>query len=176
VVHTWLLPLKVFFLLTLLAVGFLLALRYEDINRYYPQFMRRIEVGVIVGAIAMVFFPLMSQAFVQTANALYGSAQGAGFKPLVPVMSFVFGGWALLLLLFFYRRHDREVEIAGKFAGAIASAVAVVKYGLIVDITVRFLGSGAGAISIGALAILSSLLILVIWSPFAQGTRDNGSI
>lgn len=175
-VHTWLLPLKVFFLLTLLVVGLLLALRYEAINRHYPEFMRRIEVGVIVGAVAMVFFPLMSQAFVQTASALYGSAQGAGFKPLVPVMSFFFGGWALLLLLFFYRRHDREVEMAGKFAGAIASAVAVVKYGLIVDIAVRFLGSGAGPISIGALVIVSILLILVIWSPFAQRTGDSGPI
>lgn len=176
VVHTLLLPLKVFFLLTLLVVGLLLALRYESINRNYPEFMRRIEVGALVGAVAMVFFPLMSQAFVQTANALYGSSQGAGFKPLVPVMSFVFGGWALLLLLFFYRRHDREVEMAGKFAGAIASAVAVVKYGLIVDITVRFLGSGAGAASIGALAVASILLVLVIWSPVARRTSNNGPI
>jgi hypothetical protein len=174
VVHAWLLPLKVFFLLTLLAVGLLLALRYEGVNQNYPELMRRIEVGVIIGAVAMVFFPLMSQAFVQTASALYGSAQGAGFKPLVPVMSFVFGAWALLLLLFFYRRHDREVEMAGKFAGAIASAVAVVKYGLIVDLTVRFLGSGAGATSIWALAIASVLLILIVWSPFARHTNGTG--
>ena len=51
----WLLPLKVVFLLTLLVVGLLLALRYEAINRHYPEFMRRIEVGVIVGAVAMMY-------------------------------------------------------------------------------------------------------------------------
>jgi hypothetical protein len=174
VVHAWLLPLKVFFLLTLLLVGLLLALRYDGVIRHYPQFMRRIEVGVIAGALAMVFFPLMSQAFVQTASALYGSAQGAGFKPLVPVMSLLFGAWALLLLLFFYRRHDREVELAAKFAGAIASAVAVIKYDLIVDMTVRFLGSGAGAASIGALVLASALLIFVIWSPFARQADSTG--
>jgi hypothetical protein len=122
----------------------------------------------------MVFFPLMSQAFVQTASALYGSSQGAGFKPLVPVMSLLFGGWALLLLLFFYRRHDREVELAAKFAGAIASAVAVIKYDLIVDMTVRFLGSGAGAASIGALVLASALLIFVIWSPLARQAESSG--
>ena len=174
-VHAWLLPLKVFFLLTLLVIGLLLALRYEGVNRYYPEVMTHIEVGIIVGSVAMVFFPLMSQAFVQTASALYGSAQGAGFKPLVPVMSFLFGAWALLLLLFFYRRHDRGVEMAGKFAGAIASAVAVAKYDVIVDHTVRFLGSGAGATSISALAIASLFLIHVVWSPFARRTNGKAS-
>ncbi len=168
VVHAWLLPAKVFFLLMLLAIGILLALRHEGVAGHYPALMQRIEIGVLVGAVAMVFFPLMSQAFVQTANALYGSAQGAGFKPIVPFMSFVFGTWALLLLLFFYRRHDREVEMAGKITGVIASAVAVVKYDLIVDIAVRFLGSGASVVAIAALTITSILAILLLWSPLAR--------
>ncbi len=167
-VHAWMLPLKVFFLLTLLAIGLALAFRHDAVEKSYPKLMRRIEIGVITGAVAMVFFPLMSQAFVQTASALYGNSQGSGFKPIVPIMSFAFGAWALLILLFFYRRHNHEVELAGKFAGAIASGVAVVKYDLIVDLFVRFLGSGASVFSIGLLVLASILTIAFLRSPFAR--------
>ncbi len=106
-VHALVLPLKVFFLLTLGVISLLLALRHNSISFHYPADQVRIEIGVIVGALAMIFFPMMSQAFVQTADALYGTSQNEGFKPIVPFMSFAFGAWALLLLLFFYRRHDK---------------------------------------------------------------------
>ena len=135
---------------------------------YYPKDIGRIDVGVVVGAVAMIFFPLMSQAFVETADALYGTLQNEGFKPIVPFMSFAFGAWALLLLMFFYRRHDREVEFAGKIAGLLASAIAVVKYDLIVALVSRFLGSGAGTASIVLLAFLSLIGVVVLLSPIAR--------
>jgi hypothetical protein len=172
-VHAWLLPFKVFFLLTLLAIGLALAFRHDAVVQHYPKLMRRIEIGVIAGAAAMLFFPLMSQAFVQTASALYGDSQGSGFKPIVPIMSFAFGAWALLILLFFYRRHNHEVELAGKFAGAIASGVAVVKYDLIVDLTVRFLGSGATVINISLLVLISILAIFFLRSRTARGPSQQ---
>jgi hypothetical protein len=155
----------VFFLLVLGVISILLAIRHRSIAHYYPEHIGRIDVGVVVGAIAMIFFPLMSQAFVETADALYGTSQNEGFKPIVPFMSFAFGAWALLLLMFFYRRHDREVELAGKFAGVIASAVAIVKYDLLVSLMVRFLGSGAGYFSIGFLAALAVIALIVLLRP-----------
>jgi hypothetical protein len=164
-IHAALLPLKVFFLLVLGVISILLAIRHRSIAHYYPEHIGRIDVGVVVGAIAMIFFPLMSQAFVETADALYGTSQNEGFKPIVPFMSFAFGAWALLLLMFFYRRHDREVELAGKFAGVIASAVAIVKYDLLVSLMVRFLGSGAGYFSIGFLAALAVIALIVLLRP-----------
>lgn len=167
-VHAWLLPLKVFFMLLLLAISFLLAIRHDGVTRHYPDHINRIEVGVLVGAIAMIFFPLMSQAFVQTADALYGVRQEAGFKPIVPFMSFAFGAWALLLLLFFFRRHNPEMELAAKLAGVVASTIAVVKYDLIVALFVRFLGSGADALSVTLLAAFAIFAVLVLLSPRAR--------
>lgn len=167
-VHAIVLPFKVFFLLMLGVISVLLAVRHKSVARLYPENISAIDLGVVVGAIAMTFFPLMSQAFVETADALFGTAQNEGFKPIVPFMSFAFGGWALLLLMFFYRRHDREVEFAGKIAGLLASAIAIVKYDLIIALINRFLGSGAGTAAIGLLLILAISGALVLASPVAR--------
>lgn len=163
-VHGAFLPLKVFFLLMLAVISVLLALRYQDVARLYRSDIGRVDLGVIVGAGAMLFFPLMSQGFVQTADALYGTSQNAGFKPIVNAMSVAFAAWAFMLLMFFYRRHDRNLELLGKMAGVIASAIAVFKYDLLVSAITRFLGSGAGIPTIAGLLILSAAFVLVLLS------------
>jgi hypothetical protein len=164
VVHAALLPAKIMFMLVLLVISVLLAARHAGVTHYYPDQILRIEVGVLVGALAMLFFPLMSQGFVQTTSALYGLHQEEGFKPIVPFMSFMFGAWALLLLFFFFRRHDTELEMAAKLTGVAASTIAVVKYDLIVAIAVRYLGSGAGEIAVALLIGLSVIAVLVLLS------------
>ena len=168
-VHAALLPSKIFFMLVLLAISVLLAARHAGVADLYKKHIMHIEVGVLVGAFAMLFFPLMSQGFVQTANALYGLRQETGFRPIVPFMSFMFGAWALLLLLFFFRRHDTELELAAKLAGVAASTIAVVKYDLIVAVAVRYLGSGAGETSVALLIGLSVFAVIVLLS---RGVRN----
>lgn len=159
-----LLPAKVFFLLVLFAISILLALRHEGVARHYPDEVGRIEVGVLVGAIAMMFFPVMSQGFVESTNALFGLRQDAGFKPIVPVMSVLFGTWTLLIVLFFFRRHDAKTDMAIKLAGVGLSGLAVVKYDLITAMAVRFLGSGAGDLSVILLVTLSVISFIVLTS------------
>ncbi len=175
-VHGVLLPLKVFFLLLLGAIGILLALRYKAVASYYPNHINRIDLGVVVGAIAMLMFPLMSQGFVQTADALYGTAQNAGFKPIVNAMTMAFAVWALLLLLVFYRRYDRDLEIVGKMAGVLASAFAVFKYDLLVSVVTRLLGSGAGFPTIAGLLIASVGAAFLLVSPRAAAFFGGGAI
>ena len=170
-VHPAALLVKVFFLHLLALISILLAVHHRKLEQLYPDAMLRIDTGVVIGAAAMIFFPLMSQAFVETADALYGTAQNQGFKPIVPFLSFAFGAWALLLLMFFYRRHDREVELAGKVSGVLASAVAIVKYDLIIALVNRFFGSGAG----WAPAVVLMLLTLAgCYILFVQLGRRRG--
>lgn len=159
-----LLPAKVFFLLILFAISVLLALRHAGVARHYPDDVARIEVGVLVGAVAMMFFPLMSQGFVESMNALFGLRQDAGFRPIVPVMSILFGTWTLLIVLFFFRRHDANNDMAVKLAGVGLSGLAVVKYDLLTAAAVRFLGSGAGDLSIILLVSLSIISFIVLTS------------
>ncbi len=172
-VHAVVLPLKVFFLLMLAAISVLLALRYQGVARYYKSDIGRIDLGIVVGAGAMLFFPLMSQGFVQTADALFGTSQNAGFKPIVNVMTAAFAIWALLLLMFFYRRRDRDLEILGKMAGVLASAIAVFKYDLLISLVTRYLGSGAGIPTMIGLLALSAAAVLLLLSPRAANFFAN---
>ncbi len=173
-VHAVLLPFKVFFLLLLAAIGILLAIRYKSVAKHYPHELGRIELGVLVGAGSMLFFPLMSQAFVQTADALYGTAQNEGFKPIVNAMSVAFGVWALLLLMFFYNRHNHELEVLGKMAGVMASGIAVLKFDLLISLVVRYLGSGAGLAGVFVLLTLSVGSVFVLLSAKALNFFDIG--
>ncbi len=167
-VHKLLLPSKVFFLFVLLAISVLLTLRHSGVKRHYPDQISRIEISVLVGAAAMVFFPLMSQAYVQSADALFGVQQKGGFRSIVTLMSFLFGAWALLLLLFSFRQHDQDLELAAKLAGVAVSTIAVFKYDLLVSVVVRYLGSGANTLSIVILSGLAVAAVLVLLSPLAR--------
>ncbi|WP_072396153.1 hypothetical protein [Hyphomicrobium sp. CS1GBMeth3] len=167
-IHKLLLPGKVFFLFILLAISILLTLRHSGVKRHYPERIGRIEIGVLVGAAAMIFFPLMSQAYVQSADALFGVQQRGGFRSIVPLMSFLFGAWAMLLLLFSFRQHDQDLELAAKLAGVAASTIAVFKYDILVSIIVRYLGSGANELSVLLVIGLALAAVVVLLSPLAR--------
>jgi hypothetical protein len=166
-VHSWLLPLKVFFLLLLLAISVLLVLRHKSIEQHYKGRMARMEFGVIVGTAAALFFPFMSQAFVQSAEALYGISGRGTFSLITPLLSLAFGAWTLLMVFFFYRRRDKEIEALGKVGSAAAGVLAVLQYTILTAVFVRALGSGADAYSLIALLTVCTIAAIVtLWAPW----------
>ncbi len=169
-VHNNLLPLKVFFLLVLLIVGILLAVRRKAVLEHYKDKVRRIERCVLIGAFAMLFWPIMNHAFLQSAAVLYGNTGNSVFRYLGPGFSIIFGAWGLLLLFFFYHRYEKSLEAVGKIAGVVASAVAVLKYDLIVDYFVRFAGSGATVVTF---AVLGSIGLLALVNLFVRIGGDS---
>ena len=143
-IHARMLPFKTFFMLIILAIGLLLARWRQQLDHHYPKQMPALEHGVLIGAGAMLFWPAANQAFLQSMGSLYGPYSNSAYQnQFGPFFSAAFGLWALLLLFFFVRKVERDVELWVKAAGAITSMVAVVKYNIIIDIVVRFLGSGA---------------------------------
>ena len=162
--HAWLLPFKIFFAVILLVISVLLAWRHKKITEFYPHYMPGIERGVLIGAAAMVIYPIMSHAFLQSAALLYyGAGPSGGFRSTAPLISFAFGVWGLLLLFFFYSRRDKEMQSLARIGGVVGSAVAVVKYDQIIDVFVRMFGTGAGLMNLGLLGVaaLGALYFLV---------------
>jgi hypothetical protein len=160
--HMALLPLKVFFLLMMLAISILLAVRRSAVEKYYGHQLRGIERGVLIGAAAMIIYPIMSHAFLHSAALLYGTESAGGYRAMAPMVSFAFGLWGLLLLFFFYRRRDKELQALARMGGIAGGAVAVAKYDQIIDWFVRIFGSGASYATIGALglAVIGALVLL----------------
>ena len=161
-VHSWTLPLKVFFLLTLLVISVMLALRRRRLEEHYKEHLGAIEKGVLIGAVAMLFFPVMNHAFLQSAAMLDVAGGSNNYRGPAPFISFVFGAWALVLLFFFYRRRDKEVEFLGRIGGVIASAIAILKYDIIISYFVRYAGSGASPNDIGVLAAIGIILLIAL--------------
>lgn len=173
-VHSWLLPLKILFLLILLAISLLLAVRFRSVETHYRRQIGRIERGLVIGAAAAMFFPFMSQGFLESTGALVGVNARGTFSTIVPILSIVFGAWLLLIVFYFYRRRDKQLELIGKLGGAVAGAFAAMKYNIIASIFVRFLGSGASLYMIGALIALSvAALVAVAWPSKALADLDD---
>lgn len=154
------LPLKVFFVLVVVAIGALLALWRDRIDRHYRELMPRLERGVMIGALAMLFWPAMDYAYQQTSNALFGRFNSG----LQLRLSLVIAPWALLLLFYFLRRFGKQGEMVGQISGVVLAAVAVLRYEQLNDWGVRLLGIGADQWFLAALTALAlGGLITLLW-------------
>ena len=154
------LPLKVFFVLVVVAIGALLALWRDRIDQLYRDLMPRLERGVMIGALAMLLWPAMDYAYQQTANVLFGR-----FNPGLQLrLSLVIAPWALLLLFYFLRRFGKQGEMVGQISGVVLAAVAVLRYEQLNDWGVRLLGVGADQWVLAALTALAfGGLIALLW-------------
>ncbi len=158
------LPFKIFFMLIILFIGGLLAGWRAKLDRFYESYMPSIEIGVLIGGTAMLFWPVTNQAFLQSAAVLYGPYSASVYQDLLgPVFSLIFGLWGLLILFFFFRHHEKNVELWVKVLGGIASVMAAVKYDLIIDYAVRFTGSGSFKWTFAVLGIFG---LVVFFSSF----------
>lgn len=155
--HRLTLPVFVFFMLILLAIGGLLVARRTAVDTFYSDWVIRLERGVILGALAMIVWPLANHAFVASSAVLYGTETRSTYVALAPFFSALFGLWALMILFYFYRKAERDAEGAGKALGVIASVLTVLNYSEIVSYAERFIGAGAGW---EALLVLLALLAL----------------
>lgn len=145
------LPLKVFFVLVLVAIGALLAMWRDTIDQHYRQLVPRLERGVIIGGFAMLFWPAMDYGYQQTANVLFGRMEaGAQLR-----LSLVIAPWVLLLLFYFLRRLGKQGELIGQISGVVVAAVAVLRYEQLNDWVGRLFGIGADRLTLIALAVLA---------------------
>lgn len=168
-VHQALLPGKAFLMLVLLIISVLLAAWRRSLETHYAAYLPGIERGVLIGAAAMVIFPVMNHAFVQSAALLHGSAEGTGYRASAPFLTAAFGAWALVLLFFFYRSGDKDLESLGRLGGVAVGAVAVFKYDLIIDVFVRVFGSGASPLTLAGLAVAAVIAIVAL---FVRATEE----
>ncbi len=172
-VHAWVLPFIIFFLLVLFVIGLMLVIRRRSLDEFYARQLNRLERGVLVGAFAMLFWPLSNHAYIQSTTVLFGGSSRSLFVTLAPAFSLLFGLWALMLFFFFLRRYKQDVETVGKIGGVIISGIAFLRYEELVGYFERLAGSGADAWSFGFLGavVLTAFLQLLIWRSYDREIR-----
>jgi hypothetical protein len=166
---------KIFFVLIVVAIGLLLAMWRNKLDLLYKDQIPAIERGVIIGAFAMLFWPMMDYGYQQTANVLFGRADsGPQFR-----LSLVIAPWALLLLFYFLRRLGKQGEIIGQVSGVVAAGVAVLRYDALNDWAVRLLGVGTNEVIVGVMvAIAFAGFVALVWpwrlDHIARSTPPSG--
>jgi hypothetical protein len=154
------LPLKVFFVLIIIAIGALLAVWRDRIDAHYRELLPRLEPSIIIGAFAMLFWPAMDYGYQQTADVLFGR-MSAGL-PLR--LSLVIAPWVLLLLFYFLRRLGEQGELVGRISGVVVAAVAVARLEQLNDWVGRLFGIGADwAVLIVQAALAAAGIIALLW-------------
>jgi hypothetical protein len=176
-VHSWLLPFKVFFALVLVAISLLLAFRRLRMEKDYKDYLPAIERGVLIGAAAMIVYPIMSHAFLQSAALVYfGGGPTGGYRSVAPLFSFALGAWALILLFYFYRRQEESVQNLARMGGIIGSGIAVVKYDQIIDFSVRLFGSGASQINVAMLCLAAFAAAMLLLTRISRQEEEAEAI
>ncbi|MEM1306159.1 MAG: hypothetical protein AAGG99_01420 [Pseudomonadota bacterium] len=172
-VHAALLPFKIFFMLVLVAISTLfLTLRFRAIQEHYPKESWAIDIGLIVGTVATLFFPLMSQAFVQSLIVMVGPAGRGPFSVYVPYITIAFLIWSLLVITFFLRRDASQTEKFAKVGSFVVAVIGLLKYDVVVDYVVRIIGSGAELLSFGGLIAATLVMVVLIFSLWTWSVRD----
>jgi hypothetical protein len=166
------LPLKVFFVLVVVAIGLLLAMWRDRIDTHYRELVPQLERGVIIGAFAMLFWPAMDYGYQQTANVLFGRAD-AGLQIR---LSLVIAPWTLLLLFYFLRRLGKQGELIGQISGVIVAAVAVLRYEQLNDWVGRLFGSGMDEKMMVAQAVLAVLGLVALFSFRSFGQKPQPAV
>lgn len=162
------LGLKIFFLLVVLVISVLLAFRHRRLMSQYGDLAFRVDRGVLIGTIAMLFLPFMNHAFMLSTELIYGpndvlsSGAGVSFYRVPHALSIAFGIWGFFIMLFFIRREDKEAERMTKIISAIVSGVFVLKYDAFLDYAVRYAGPGLGNYSLLGLVGLAAFMCLVL--------------
>jgi hypothetical protein len=153
-------PLKIFFVLVVIGIGILLSGWRDKIDLLYREKIPAVERGVIIGALAMLFWPAMDYGYQQTANVLFGRWDAGPQLRL----SLVIAPWALLLLFYFLRRLGKQGEMIGQIAGVVTAAVAVLRYEELNDWAVRLLGVGSQEwIIAGILVVALAGFVALLW-------------
>jgi hypothetical protein len=165
-------PFKVFFIVVMIVVALMLAVWRDKIDTLYKSRVPSIERGIMIGAIAMLFWPIMDYGYQQTADVLFGREYGA-FKWR---WSVVIGPWVVLLLFFFLRRLGKNLAMVGQFGGIAGGLFAVLRYQDINNWAQRFFGAGADdwmPFVFGALAFVG--VVALFWRRRSKTAREQTS-
>ncbi|MEO0983097.1 MAG: hypothetical protein AAFX03_10645 [Pseudomonadota bacterium] len=161
-VHRIVLPIKIFFMLLLLGLGVLLVRFRKRLTELYGGAIDEISFPLAAGGAAMLIWPLLNGAYLQTFSVLTGDGAANSYRVTAPLFSLGFGTWAMLLIFFHLRSYPSQMEYAAKFGGLIIAGFGVIQYQGIIDYLSQTLGAGGGVVAFAVYLVLIVTLIAAV--------------
>lgn len=163
-VHRLVLPVKVFFLLLLFAVGILLVRYRKALSSTHGERLHDMSFGVAMGGLVMLCWPMLNAAYLETTTLITGDGSSGAYAVMAPLIALGFGIWALLLIFFHLRSYPSQVEYAARLGGFIVAAIGVLRYEEITSFLISNLGIGGGIVAVVVFAAAVIALIAAVVS------------
>ncbi len=163
-IHHFVLPVKLTFLLTLLAVGILLVRLRSRLSVLYGTAVQDVSFPIAIGGAFMLLWPLMNASYLDTFSLLTDDGLANSYRVTAPLFALGFGIWAMLLVFYHLRTYPSQMEMALKGAGALIAALGVLQYEQIIAYLSRTLGIGGGLVAVlvfivGTAALVSAVML-----------------
>lgn len=153
--------LKAFFIVVVMVIGLLLLIWRVRIQRIYSDLARQIDWHVMIGAGALLLWPIMDYAYQDAANALYGRWEdGAQLR-----LSLVVGPWLAVILYYFLQRFARRVEVLGQILGVAGGLLAILARDELRDVATRMTGIGMPSGMFVVLGVMLALGFVALFGP-----------
>ncbi|MEO1642273.1 MAG: hypothetical protein AAFR74_02980 [Pseudomonadota bacterium] len=161
-IHRLVMPFKMTFLLTLLAVGILLVRLRKRLTQLYGTAVQDVSFPIAVGGVLMLLWPLMNASYLDTFALLTDDGSSNSYRISAPLFALGFGFWTMLLIFFHLRTYPSQMEVALKAAGALAAALGVLQYEQIIGYLSQTLGIGGGLVAVIVFTVGIGALIATV--------------
>ncbi len=166
-VHRIVLPIKIFFLFTLLAIGLMLARRRKRLRAAYGEAMDDFSLAVPLGATLMLLWPVLNSAYTQSYDVLIGDGGNSAYRVSAPLIALAFASWAMTLLFYHLRSYPNQAELALQSLGVLVAGFGILRYEALVTYANSTLGIGANIVS------LLVFVVAVIFICYVFITRED---
>jgi hypothetical protein len=164
----YLMPFKCFFIIILVTIGLLLVAWKRTLRARYAPWQRQMELGLQIGAVAMLAWPVMDYAYQLVSDVLFGQAMKLPLR-----LSLVTVPWVLLLTFHFKDRLKEDARF-GQILGTLASGVVFFVRGQdISNWSAKLVGIGGTTLTFALITAASYIGALMIASRLPKWLRGE---
>ncbi len=141
--HEYFLTAKTAFLFYIFGLGIFILSNHERMRDVCGERIIPACKTLPVGALAMVIWPVLNQAYVMTNRAMFGIDRGFGYVEFAPIYVAFTIVWAASIILFFLRLNRANAQMWTQVGTLSITGLTVLQFDVIVRQANRIVGAGA---------------------------------
>jgi hypothetical protein len=146
------------FLVSVIAGAMLVVAHRNRIDQYYAELVPKIERSIIIGAGALLFWPL-TDAAANYSDPVINRDWNFEFRA-----SMIVPFWCLFLVFYLSRRLGRQGEMLWKVAGLVFLTAVIILYSDIASWVTRVFGAGMGPGTLATCVVIAVAgMLLLLW-------------
>ncbi|MFV0295274.1 MAG: hypothetical protein ACK5JT_04050 [Hyphomicrobiaceae bacterium] len=169
-VDEYLLAFKCFFIFVIMLIGVFLVAWKKRLRANYGPYLEPMERGLQIGAVVMLFWPMMDYSYQQLSDVLYAPTSRFPLR-----FSLIVIPWALLLTGYFADKINIGLPNLVKIMGGAFSFVALMKFDAVSDWSAKIIGHGAPLMNFIVMSgfSIAVIIFLPMWQKRVRTANDR---